>query len=231
MVAVVTGATRGLGRALAFSLAEQGYDLALTSRNQKDLEHLKSEVTTTFSNQVFIRAADLSVKEDVLSFAQVVMAEFDSIDVLINNIGRYDVGKLTDDKNDLELMLSTNVNSAYYLTKKIVTRMCEQEKGHIFNICSVLSLCPRVDAASYTISKHALKGFNDVLREEMREHQVKVTAIYPGSINTSSWEGMMAPREKFVQPKDICEVVKTCLNVSINANIEEIVIKPLDKKY
>ena len=94
-----------------------------------------------------------------------------------------------------------------------------------------MSLGPRIDAATYTISKHALKGFNDVLREEMREHQVKVTAIYPGSINTSSWEGIAATREKLVQPEDICEVIKTCITISKNANIEEIIIKPLDKKY
>jgi len=70
-----------------------------------------------------------------------------------------------------------------------------------------------------------------VLREEMREHNVKVTAIYPGSINTSSWEGIIAPKEKFVQPEDIAETVKTCLSISENANIEEIVINPLDKNY
>jgi NADP-dependent 3-hydroxy acid dehydrogenase YdfG len=90
---------------------------------------------------------------------------------------------------------------------------------------------PRSTAATYTISKHALKGFNDVLREEMREYGVKVTAIYPGSINTSSWEGIVAPKELFVQPDDIVNIVKTCLHTSKNANIEEIVIKPLDKKY
>ena len=128
-------------------------------------------------------------------------------------------------------MLNTNLNSAYYITKHIAVNMGNNNNGHIFNICSVLSLSPRVDAATYTISKHALKGFNDVLREEMREHNVKVTAIYPGSINTSSWEGIEAPKEKFVQPEDIAKTVKTCLQISKNANIEEVVIKPLDKNY
>jgi len=231
MVAVISGATKGLGRALAFTLAEQGYHLALTARNTDDLEQLKNEICSSFPVSVFIQRADLSNKEDALLFSKNVVNEFENIDVLINNIGRYDIGKLTDDKSDLELMINTNLNSAYYITKKIATNMCDQEKGHIFNICSVLSLEPRIDAATYTISKHALKGFNDVLREEMREHQVKVTAIYPGSINTSSWEGIVAPKEKFVQPEDICEMVKTCLSISNNANIEEIVIKPLDKNY
>ena len=128
-------------------------------------------------------------------------------------------------------MLNTNLNSAYYITKHTAVNMGNNNNGHIFNICSVLSLSPRVDAATYTISKHALKGFNDVLREEMREHNVKVTAIYPGSINTSSWEGIEAPKDNFVQPEDIAKIVKTCLQISKNANIEEVVIKPLDKNY
>ncbi|MCB0410241.1 MAG: SDR family NAD(P)-dependent oxidoreductase, partial [Flavobacteriales bacterium] len=231
MVAVISGATRGLGKALAFTLAEQGFDLAISARNESDLSHLKSELTNAFSVKVYAQVCDLSKKEEALLFAENVLKEYNQVDVLINNIGKYNVGRLTDEECDLESMMNTNLNSAYYLTKKIATRMCEHQKGHIFNICSVLSLGPRIDAATYTISKHALKGFNDVLREEMREHQVKVTAIYPGSINTSSWEGIVAPREKFVQPEDICEVIKTCITISKNANIEEIIIKPLDKKY
>lgn len=231
MVAVITGATRGVGKALAIMLAQEGYGLALCSRTFSDLEELKLELETNFNVPVFIHQADLSNKEEALHFSKIIIDKFNKIDVLINNIGKYNIGKLTDNDSDLEIMLNTNLNSAYYITKHIAVNMGNNNNGHIFNICSVLSLSPRVDAATYTISKHALKGFNDVLREEMREHNVKVTAIYPGSINTSSWEGIEAPKEKFVQPEDIAKTVKTCLQISKNANIEEVVIKPLDKNY
>ncbi|MCB9360498.1 MAG: SDR family NAD(P)-dependent oxidoreductase [Flavobacteriales bacterium] len=231
MIAVISGATRGVGKALAIMLAKEGYGLALCSRSLSDLEELKVELESTFNVSIFIHQADLSIKEEALHFSRSIIDKFSKIDLLINNIGKYDIGRLTDSESDLELMLNTNLNAAYYITKLIAINMGNNNSGHIFNICSVLSLSPRVDAASYTISKHALKGFNDVLREEMREHNVKVTAIYPGSINTSSWEGIIAPKEKFVQPEDIAETVKTCLHISKNANIEEIVIKPLDKNY
>lgn len=231
MKAVITGATRGVGKALAIMLAQEGCGLTLCSRNLSDLEELKLELETNFNIPIFIYQADLSIKEDALLFSKTIIEKFNKIDVLVNNIGKYNIGKLTDNDSDLELMLNTNLNSAYYITKHIAANMGNNNSGHIFNICSVLSFSPRVDAATYTISKHALKGFNDVLREEMREHNVKVTAIYPGSINTSSWEGIIAPKEKFVQPKDIAETVKTCLHISKNANIEEIVIKPIDKNY
>jgi short-subunit dehydrogenase len=231
MKAVITGATRGVGRASAFMLAQEGYDLALSSRNISDLEQLKLELESKFGNYVFIQQADLSIKEEAINFSENIIEKFNKIDVLINNIGKYNISKLTDSDSDLELMINTNLNSAYYISKNIAVNMGNNNSGHIFNICSVLSLSPRVEAATYTISKHALKGFNDVLREEMREHNVKVTAIYPGSINTSSWEGIIAPKEKFVQPDDIAKTIKTCLAISKNANIEEIVINPLDKNY
>jgi len=231
MVAVISGATRGVGRALALTLAKEGYDLALSSRNITDLTELKAEIETSFNTSVLVFDADLSVKDEAISFSNKVLETFKTVDVLINNLGRYNIGKFTDEDCDLGLMMKTNLNSAYHITKSIAVNMGNNNNGHIFNICSVLSLSPRVDAATYTISKHALKGFNDVLREEMREHNVKVTAIYPGSINTSSWEGIIAPKEKFVQPEDIAETVKTCLSISENANIEEIVINPLDKNY
>lgn len=231
MKAVITGATRGVGRASAFMLAQEGYDLVLSSRNISDLEQLKLELESKFGNSVFIQQADLSIKEEAINFSENIIEKFNKIDVLINNIGKYNISKLTDSDSDLELMINTNLNSAYYISKNIAVNMGNNNSGHIFNICSVLSLKPRIEAATYTISKHALKGFNDVLREEMREHNVKVTAIYPGSINTSSWEGIIAPKEKFVQPEDIAKTIKTCLAISKNANIEEIVINPLDKNY
>lgn len=231
MVAVISGATKGVGKALAIALAKEGFSLALNARNKNDLEQLQSELLRNYSSNVFIYVGDLSDKNSALDFSTKVINEFKNIDVLINNVGKYDLDKITDDGVDLDDMMKTNLNSAYYLTKHLSINMCKNGKGHIFNICSVLSLMPRSTAATYTISKHALKGFNDVLREEMREYGVKVTAIYPGSINTSSWEGIVAPKELFVQPDDIVNIVKTCLHTSKNANIEEIVIKPLDKKY
>lgn len=231
MVAVITGATKGVGKALAFSLAKRGYSLALSARDEVSLTDLKTALSSVTNQKIINYACDLSKKENALNFAEKVLAEFNQVDVLINNVGKYNIGRITNDHSDLESMIDTNLNSAFYLSKKIAPKMHQYEKGHIFNICSVLSFSPRIDAATYTISKHALKGFNDVLREEMREYNIKVTAIYPGSINTSSWEGIVAPKEKFVQPEDICKIVNTCLDISEHANIEEIIVKPLDKNY
>lgn len=231
MVAVISGASRGIGRSLALALAEKGYSLALAARNIGPLEELKREIEANNEVEVLIKAADFSNQEDVVSFSETVLNHFKSITVLINNVGIYEMGRVTDSEVDFDRMMNINLHAAYNLTKPIALKMQKNRIGHIFNICSVLSNNVRVDAAAYTITKHALKGFNDVLREEMREFDVKVTAIYPGSINTSSWEGTIAPKENFVQPEDIVRAFYYCLSVSKNANVEEIVIKPLNKDH
>jgi 3-oxoacyl-[acyl-carrier protein] reductase len=105
MKAVITGATRGVGRASAFMLAQEGYDLALSSRNISDLEQLKLELESKFGNSVFIQQADLSIKEEAINFSENIIEKFNKIDVLINNIGKYNISKLTDSDSDLELMI------------------------------------------------------------------------------------------------------------------------------
>ncbi len=231
MVVVISGATKGVGRALTLALAREGYDLAISSRNQQDLDQLKVEIQKNYAVEILLFAGDLSDADQALTFSNKIIDTYKHVDILINNIGKYENDAITDENADLESMMKTNLFAAYFLSKTISVNMCKGGKGHIFNVCSVLSFSTRPAAATYTISKHALKGFNDVLREEMREYGIKVTAIYPGSINTSSWEGIYAPKDLFVQPDDIVKVVKTCLSISKNANIEEIVIKPLDKNY
>mgnify|MGYP001585681880 FL=1 len=231
MVAVISGATKGVGKTLAIYFASKGYQLALGARNTELLTALKQELESTYGASVFLRSCDFSKKEETTVFAEEVLTQFKKIDVLVNNVGTYRIDSIMDECEDFELIMNTNLNSAYYLSKAIARNMCQNKSGHIFNICSILSKAVQPNAASYTISKHALKGLNDVLREDLRDDNVKVTAIYPGSINTSSWEGIIAPKELFVQPQDIVAIINTCLNISKNANIEEVVIKPMNKKY
>ena len=100
--------------------------------------------------------------------------------------------------------------------------------GYVFNILSVLAKEVRTSAAAYTISKHALKALNDLLREELRPYSIKVCAIYPGSVNTSSWDGISADRESMVQPKDIADFIKNSVTGSKNAFVEEITFRPID---
>lgn len=228
MKALITGATKGIGRAIAIKLWQNGYDLALIARNQKELESFKDELFLT-GRTVLIYAADCSHKEQVYDFLNKVEVEFGFVDVLVNNVGTFLPGSLLDEEDEVfEKQQQLNVNSAYYISKFFAKKMRSAKCGHIFNICSVASKAPVKNGGSYSVTKAAMLSLNNVLRQELAPHNVKVTAFLPGSTKTSSWEGTTVPDEKFVQPEDIAETLFTILNLSKGVNVDEVLITPLD---
>ena len=229
MNALVTGATKGIGREITFALAKKGYDLALIARTESDLEELKYALNSQYpSRKIILLPCDISQKKEIEKATSFLKKEWITLDVLINNAGIYTTGTVTEEADGiLESCIATNLFSAYYITRAFADMMKNAGKGHIFNMCSVLSKKPRVDASAYTISKFALLGFNKVLCEDMRCFGVKVTAILPGSTNTASWDGFNAPAEEFVQPKDVANAIINALEMSHSALVEEIIVKPL----
>jgi 3-oxoacyl-[acyl-carrier protein] reductase len=198
MNAVITGATKGIGKAIAKKLAENGYNLAVCARTATDLQALQQELETTGA-KIFTFVADLSVKADVLSFYAAIKTGFKTVDVLVNNAGTFMPGALLDeDDESFEFQQQLNLNSVYYLSKNIGKMMREQSSGHIFNICSIASKSVVENAGSYTVTKTALLSLNDVLRKELSPRNVKVTAILPGSTFTASWEGTT------IKPREVC---------------------------
>ena len=105
--------------------------------------------------------------------------------------------------------------------------MRELKRGHIFNICSIAGIQPFVNSGSYCVSKYALLGLTKVLREELMEHHVRVTAILPGATLTNSWSGTDLPKDRFVAPEDVASAVINCLRMTEGANVDEILIRPL----
>ena len=231
--AIISGATRGVGLAVCKNLAQSNYDLAVAARTKNEIDSLEKDLLDAFPGiEIIAQNRDFSNKEEVIEFTDSILEKWGSVDVIVNNVGSYSQDYISENpKGQLEKSLSVNLLSAYYLTQPFLASMKENKKGHIFTICSVLSKEVRADAASYTIAKHALLGFNKVLCEEMSDHQVKVTAIIPGSINTSSWDDINAPKKEFVQPEDIANAISNALELSSGANLEELVIKPLNRNY
>lgn len=227
MNAIITGGTKGIGKAIAIKLAEHGYNLAICARNSQELEHIREELKYT-GVKILSWQADCSIKEEVYAFCEVVKEQMLSVDVLVNNAGTFLPGSLLDETDDkLEKQLNLNLKAAYYLGKYFGKIMREQQSGHIFNICSVASKAVVENAGSYSVTKTALLSLNNVLRQELSKYNVKVTAILPGSTLTSSWEGTQIPAERFVQPEDIANTLYTILNLSKGVNVDEIVLKPL----
>ncbi|MGD1843971.1 MAG: SDR family oxidoreductase [Salibacteraceae bacterium] len=233
MRALITGATRGIGRAVAHALAKEGYDLAITARSLSDLEDLRQELRGIYPHlEIIARSADLMEHYDIDALAQTVVQHWGGVDVLVNNVGAYTLGRLGENEpRELETSLKVNLLSAYKLTLPLLPAFKAQGSGHIFNIGSIVTRQPRVEAANYTIAKFALDGFTKVLAEEMRDHGVKVCSILPGSVNTSSWDGIEAPKETFVQPEDVARSIVAAIHLSSGAWIEELVIRPTDRNF
>src|SRR5215210_7314727 len=142
MNAVITGASRGIGKSIAEIFALHGYDLLLCSRNEKNLLDSIEELKTKFPNvNIDGRAFDLGKKQQAQLFGQWVLTQADDIDVLVNNAGTFIQGNVSDEPDGaLETMLDVNLNSAYHTTRTLLPRMLKRKNGYIFTVCSIASL-------------------------------------------------------------------------------------------
>lgn len=227
MNAVITAATKGIGKAIALKLAQSGYNLAICARNESDLIALQKELEV-YNVKVFVKPTDCSRKADVISFCNFIQSCFAKVDVLVNNAGVFLPGSLLDEDDEVfEYQQHINLNATYYFSKFFGKIMRDQQSGHIFNICSVASKETIENAGSYSVTKAAMLSLNNVLRKELAQYNVKVTAILPGSTLTASWQGTTIDPAKFVQPADIANSLHTILNLSSGANVDELVLKPL----
>ena len=228
MNAVITGGTKGIGRAIADMLMSKGINVAICSRTKTDVDDFVKESSISYPTVKAIGTpADMSKKEDVLAFAEYVKGNFQTIDILINNAGIFLPGEiLKEEDGALEKMIDTNLYSAYHLSRALVPTMIEYGSGHIFNMCSIASFTAYPNGGSYSISKFALLGFSKVLREELKQKHIKVTSIMPGATWSASWEGVDLPESRLMQATDIAKIVWSALEMSPSAVIEDIVIRP-----
>ena len=224
---VITGAARGIGKAIALKFAAEGHTLFLCSRNIKTLEDAAEELKRKYANAIIhFLEADLADKKQTEKFANWCL-QIATPDILINNAGGFTPGNILDEPDDsLEKMIDNNLYSAYYLTKYLAPQMKSNGIGHIFNICSVASLQAYAGGGSYSISKFALNGFSQNLRHELKSHNIKVTAVFPGAVFTDSWAGFDNSSNRIMEATDIANIIFACTQLSPAAVPEEIVLRP-----
>ncbi|MGW8123482.1 SDR family oxidoreductase [Roseivirga echinicomitans] len=227
-LAVITGGTKGIGKATIEKFAKEGFDIMTCARNQNDLKQLVKEINVTFP-QVEIHAvqADLSKKAEVLKFAELVKSYNRPVDVLFNNTGTFIPGSVHNEADgSLEVMIETNLYSAYHLTRALISGMMERKSGHVFTMGSIAGIQAYANGGSYSISKFAMHGFTKALREEMKPHGVRVTSILAGATYTPSWEGAGLPEERFMKASDIADAIYAAHTLSVNTVVEEIILRP-----
>lgn len=226
--AVVTGATHGIGRAVAEKFLREGFSVAVCARNERELNALANAWRREHPSAIIVAVpADFARKDEVLAFATHAQQAFQRIDVLVNNAGIFHPGDLADEpEGHLEELMAVNLFSAYHLTRALLPEMKERKSGHIFNLCSVASLKAYPGGGSYSITKYALLGFSDNLREELKPHGIRVTAICPGATWSRSWSGSGVEEERVMAAEDVAEVVWTAHALSARADLETVVMRP-----
>jgi short-subunit dehydrogenase len=225
---VITGASKGIGKAIAEKFAANGYSLFLCARTEGELSETADTIAQKFPDiKVEYRTCDVSKKSELRAFADWILDKTQQIDVLINNAGSFVPGQVHEEEDGtVEYLMETNLYSAYYLSRYLLPSMMNRKSGHIFNICSIAALKAYKYGGSYSITKYAMAGLAVNLRDEMREYGVKVTAVYPGAAYTASWEGSGIPPERMMTAQDIAEMIYTSASLSPQACVEEIVIRP-----
>lgn len=224
---VVTGGTKGIGKAIIERFSAHSFDIFTCSRNLHELEELKKGVEAQFQNQVHIFKADLSKKAETDAFVKFILQQTDQVDILVNNTGVFIPGQIhTEEEGTLEKMIETNLYSAYHLSRGLIPAMKARKEGHIFNMCSIASITAYASGGSYSISKFAMYGMSKSLREELKEFNIRVTAVMPGATYTASWAGVDIPEERFMKSEDVAEAVYAAYQMSPSSVMEEVVIRP-----
>lgn len=227
MIVIITGGSRGIGKATALKFAAAGHHLILCSKSKEHLVKAQTEISSQFPTiQIDIFEADLSQKTETENFAKFCIA-IGSPDVLINNAGIYKPGNCYNEEDQqMEQMMDINFYSAYHLTRALLPSMIEKNSGHIFNLCSIASLQAYEGGGSYSVSKFALNGFSQNLRHELKNYGIKVTAVFPGAVYTDTWGNYDNSSKRIMEANDIAEMIFSATQLSKQAVVEEILIRP-----
>jgi 3-oxoacyl-[acyl-carrier protein] reductase len=230
-VAVVTGAARGIGEAIAHRLAGMGAAVVLTARDQARLAQVKQDIEH-HGGKAFVLPCDLIEESAVAALGQRVGKEHGRCDILVNNAG---IGVLRKPLIDLSVeewdrMMNTNLRAPYLLIKAFGPMMIAARSGHIINISSLAGRNILPEGAAYSASKWGLNGLTYSVAEELRQYNVRVSVIAPGSVNTKFGSGTSAKDPtRMVQPKDVAEVVAMLVTQASTSFVSEVLLRPTMK--
>jgi NADP-dependent 3-hydroxy acid dehydrogenase YdfG len=225
-IAVVTGASSGLGAAIAKVLVIKGARVYGLSRNAKRLNKIETELGKNFI-PVEMNIAD---RQKIEQWIKKTFSESHLPDILINNAGAGYFAQI--DALPMEQwreMIDTNLNGTFYITSQLVPLMkANPGTCHIINIGSILGKTTRAESAAYSATKFAMQGFSEALFKELRSDKIKVTCVNPGSIDTHFFEESgIIPHANMMQPKDIADLVLHLLETPDNLLVDEITLRPL----
>ena len=208
--ALITGAGKGIGKAIAIALAKEGVNVILLARTQSDLDEVAQNIKT-YGVQVQTLIADVSDINSVNTAVEKALSQFKTIDILINNAGIAAFGKFLElEPKAWENIIQVNLMGTYYVIRAVLPNMIERQTGDIINISSTAGLNGNALTSAYSASKFAVLGFTDSLMQEVRKHNIRVTALTPSTVATNMAKELKLTDgnpDKVMQAEDIAELI------------------------
>jgi len=223
--ALITGAGKGIGRAIAIALANEGVNVALISRTEKDLKSVAEEVKASHVKTA-IAVADVSDMEAVNKAVEKIKSELGNIDILINNAGIGKFGKFLElDPVEWENQVKVNLFGVYYVTRAVLPQMIERNTGDIINVSSTLGLKGSAGASAYSASKFGVFGLSESLMQEVRKHNIRVTTLAPSTVVTDlAYNNNLLNNneDNVTHPEDLAELIVAQLKLNRRTFVKEI---------
>ena len=228
-VALVTGAGRGIGRAIALAFADEGAAVVLVARSRADLATVAGEVRERANGRVLAEPVDVTQDTAVEMLIERVVGDLGRLDVLVASAGTAAFGPVAESKPaDWDAMLAVNLRATMVCCRAAVAPMMRQHSGTILTVASIAAKRVLPGSAVYTATKMAVIGFSRVLAEEMRPHGVRVGVLVPGAVDTPLWDTLGAgpPREKMLRPEDVARAAVLMATLPPHASLEELTLLP-----
>lgn len=225
-VAVITGASDGLGKEFAFALAKEKVKLGLISRNEEKLGEVKKEALSLGSPEVIIFSCDITETKKVVEVLGDIYSHFGRIDILINNAGIWQKMALAEEVDDevIDQVIATNLTAQIHVTRAILPIMKGQKEGAIINVISKSGVVPQEGQAVYSASKYGLRGFTEVVELELKGSGVRVAGLYQGGVETQMFAkaGDKVALDGFIKAKDLAKVIVFALSQPENTWLSHI---------
>lgn len=213
--AIITGAGKGIGLAVARALAQEGLRLGLIARTSSDLEGVQAQLKKEFGTEAFIAAADVSNQDEITAAVRQLTEQLGTVDVLINNAGVASFGSVMDmDPNEWQRIIQINLMGTYYATRAVLPAMLDRKQGDIINVASTAGERGFATGSAYCASKFAVMGLTESLFHEVRKSNIRVTALTPSTVNTelASKVGLpIGPEDRMMQPEDVAQLIVATL--------------------
>ncbi|MGE0825429.1 MAG: SDR family oxidoreductase [Candidatus Binatia bacterium] len=227
-VALITGASRGIGRAIATRLAHEGVAVALAARTESDLHAVADNLTTSCA-PVTVLPTDVTDDKQIVRLTEQTLTQFGHIDILVNNAGSAPPRTPTLKARllDWERTLRVNLWAAMHLTRLVLPTMIARRKGTIINLCSVAGLTGKAGEAAYAAAKFGIRGFSQALFEEVRQYGIKVCVLCPGYVDTTLIpHNRRIDRNKMLTPEDVADAAFNVIVASPRSCPTEIILQP-----